>query len=74
MVNPKFRGKGIITTLIKHISEQGTKVLNVTGCSLFVLSHNKSAVKAYQKTGFLLADYPDEIPLADCLYMVKVQL
>lgn len=74
VVNPKFRGKGIIAELIKLISVQGTKALNVTACSLFVLSHNKSAVKAYQKVGFVLADYPDEIPLADCLYMVKTTI
>jgi len=71
VVNPEFRGKGIIAELIKQISEQGTKVLNLADSSLFVLSHNKSAVKAYQKVGFELADYPDEMPLADCLYMTK---
>jgi len=74
VVNPKFRGKGVIAELIKQISEQGTKALNVTACSLFVLSHNQSAVKAYQKVGFLFADYPDEMPLADCLYMVKTTI
>jgi len=71
VVNPKCRGKGLITDLIKGISLQGTKALSVTACSLFVLAHNKSAIKAYQKAGFILADYPDEIPTENCLYMVK---
>ena len=74
VVNPKCRGKGLITDLIKGISLQGTKALSVTACSLFVLAHNKSAIKAYQKAGFILADYPDEIPTENCLYMVKYDI
>ena len=71
VVNPKFRGEGIIAELIKLISVKGTKALSVTACSLFVLSHNQSAIKAYQKVGFVLADYPEKIPTENCFYMVK---
>ena len=74
VVNPKLRGKGVIAELIKGISEQGTKRLNVKACSLFVLSHNQSAIKAYQKAGFVLADYPEEIPTENCFYMVKYDI
>ena len=71
IVNPKFRGKGIASELMHHICELGVKQLKVKECSLFVLAHNNNAIKAYQKFGFSFASYPDEVPLKNCLYMVK---
>lgn len=71
IVNPEFRGKGVASELMLHISELGLKKLKVKECSLFVLADNDSAIKAYEKFGFSFADYPDEIPLDNCLYMVK---
>jgi ribosomal protein S18 acetylase RimI-like enzyme len=72
IVHPLHRGKGIVSQLIIGISEQGQKALQVESSSLFVLSHNKSAITAYQKSGFIVTDYPEQIILADCLYMVKI--
>ena len=71
VVNPQARGKGIIATLIKQLSEKGMKELQVSGCSLFVLADNHPAVRAYQKYGFTLADYPKPLMLDNCLYMIK---
>ncbi|MCE0557975.1 GNAT family N-acetyltransferase [Motilimonas sp. E26] len=71
IVNPKFRGYGIAAKLMSHLSEQGLKQLKVNDISLFVLAHNAKAIKAYEKFGFSFTDYPDEMPLENCLYMVK---
>jgi ribosomal protein S18 acetylase RimI-like enzyme len=71
IVNPKFRGRGIAAELIDHLCVHGINELKVKKCSLFVLSHNKSAIKAYEKYGFTFAKYPDEISLENCLYMIK---
>jgi RimJ/RimL family protein N-acetyltransferase len=71
IVNPKLRGKGIASELIQRISELGLNDLNVQDCSLFVLSHNNKAIKAYKKMGFSFADYPEGKVLDNCLYMVK---
>ena len=71
IVNPKFRGKGLASDLMLHICELGLKELKVKECSLFVLAHNEYAIKAYKKFGFYFVDYPGEIPLDNCLYMVK---
>lgn len=71
IVNPKFRGKGIASKLIHNICELGLKELKVQECSLFVLAHNDNAIKTYEKFGFSFVNYPDEIPLDNCLYMVK---
>jgi ribosomal protein S18 acetylase RimI-like enzyme len=72
IVNPKFRGRGIASELINRLCALGTKELEVCECSLFVLSHNNKAIRAYEKFGFSFANYPDEIPLKNCLYMVRV--
>jgi ribosomal protein S18 acetylase RimI-like enzyme len=72
VVNPNLRGQGIASHLIQKLSILGKSDLNTDSCSLFVLGHNKSAIQAYTKLGFAMADYPDEIPLDNCFYMVKV--
>ena len=71
VVNPHFRGKGIASQLISKLTTLGKSDLNTDSCSLFVLKHNKSAIQAYTKLGFLLADYPETMPLENCLYMVR---
>ena len=72
VVNPNWRGQGIASHLIQKLSVLGKSDLNTDSCSLFVLGHNKSAIQTYIKLGFSMADYPDELPLDNCFYMVKV--
>ncbi|WP_350431290.1 GNAT family N-acetyltransferase [Shewanella sp. H8] len=71
IVNPKYRGKGIASELMNRLYRLGIVELKVKESSLFVLAHNYSAIKAYEKFGFVLASYPEQIPLDNCLYMVK---
>lgn len=71
VVNPNLRGQGIASHLIHKLSILGKSDLNTDSCSLFVLEHNKSAIQAYTKLGFSMADYPEEIQLENCLYMVQ---
>lgn len=70
-VNPKFRGRGIAAHLMEQLCTKGLNSLNVNECSLFVLAQNNKAIKAYEKFGFVFADYPEVISLDNCLYMVK---
>ncbi|MFT6896763.1 MAG: ribosomal protein S18 acetylase RimI-like enzyme [Paraglaciecola sp.] len=74
VVNPALRGQAIVADLIKHLSITGKKNLQVNACSLFVFEHNTSAVKAYEKLGFEVETYAEEIPLENCVYMVKREL
>ncbi|MGY8898864.1 MAG: GNAT family N-acetyltransferase [Paraglaciecola sp.] len=71
VVNPAHRGQGIAATLIANLAVKGKKELKVTSCSLFVFSDNISAISAYQKLGFVKTQYPTDMPLADCIYMVS---
>lgn len=71
IVNPKLRGRGIAAQLMTSLCDLGCEQLKLNACSLFVLAHNESAIKSYTKFGFAITDYPYDIPLSNCLYMVK---
>lgn len=71
VVAPNMRGKGIARILLEQLSTKGIAKLNLAQLSLFVLKDNISAIKAYQKFGFVLSEYPGDIGLPDCLYMIK---
>jgi len=73
IVSPLHRGEGVVQALIEMLSIEGTKELGVTSCSLFVYADNLSAVRAYQKAGFVEANYPSEDIIENCLYMHKNQ-
>ena len=72
VIAPTVRRQGIAAQLILLLAEHGMKTLQVDCCSLFVLQHNYHAIRAYQKLGFTLTNYPQQLPMLDCLYMVKV--
>jgi ribosomal protein S18 acetylase RimI-like enzyme len=72
VVNPSHRGKGIATKLMDKLIENGLKNLSVKETSLFVFQHNKSAIKAYEKFGFIKSNYPEKMPMENCDYMLKI--
>ena len=72
IVNPNFRGNGIAAELMQQIGKLGLNDLAVKECSLFVLKHNTRAIRSYEKFGFSVVNYPQEMPLDNCWYMVKV--
>ncbi len=71
IVNPDKRGQGVAKSLIEKLSEYGCAELDVENCSLFVLDNNTIALRAYEKMGFKLAQYPKKLLLDNCLYMIK---
>lgn len=71
VVNPSCRGQGYASNLITSLCDLGMRELQLNQCSLFVLAHNESAMKAYKKFGFCEAIYPEPIGLDNCIYMVK---
>ena len=71
IVAPNCRGQNIGIELITQLSNLGCQQLKVDTISLFVLADNNPALKLYQSFGFETAEYPEKIPLENCLYMVK---
>lgn len=68
-INPKFRGRGLITQLLTDLIALGTGQLNISDSSLFVHLDNKKAMTAYRNYGFVETAYPQGNPYSDCLYM-----
>jgi len=71
VVAPTCRGQGIGAQLIEALLTEGQSLLGLSQASLFVLSDNKAAIKLYNKSGFVEAEYSKEIPLEKCLYMTR---
>ncbi len=72
VVNPEYRNQGMGQQLMNALIAKGTRELNLNKASLFVLSDNHQALSAYKKYGFEIKEYPETIPLKNCLYMQKV--
>lgn len=71
VVSPQHRGKGLVQELINHLAEFGKREFGVDRNSLFVMHHNQAAIKAYEKCGFVMASYPEPMPMADTYYMTR---
>lgn len=69
VVNPARRGEGLGSELIRQLLARGTAELGTTRCSLFVLDYNTTARKLYARLGFTETQYPEKMPLPDCLYL-----
>ncbi|MDN4503821.1 GNAT family N-acetyltransferase [Alteromonadaceae bacterium BrNp21-10] len=69
-VSPAHRGQGIGKQLIHLLTQQGKTQLGVSECSLFVYEDNRQAYQLYLRLGFREMDYPEAMPMAECLYMV----
>lgn len=71
VVSPTFRGQGVGRQLIETLLAQGQQKLGLSKASLFVLNDNKAAMQLYQKMNFMVTEYPETIPLENCLYMTR---
>lgn len=71
VVNPQCRGQGIAGQLLAQLIQQGLTELGCQQASLFVYANNQKAIRAYQKFGFELCQYPGDDGIDGCLYMVK---
>ena len=71
VVSPFHRGKGVAQKLMQLLIEEGEIKLGVSSSSLFVLKNNFKAIKSYELFGFKNVEYPESMPIANCIYMIK---
>ncbi len=70
-VSPTRRGEGRIAELVNQLVAAAHIKLSVSRASLLVYSDNLSAIRAYQKLGFSIAEYPAKDDINGCLYMQR---
>ena len=56
-VTPEYRGRGVFRGLLAHLTELASSTPRVVGLRLYVESHNETAKRAYQKSGFTPGGY-----------------
>jgi ribosomal protein S18 acetylase RimI-like enzyme len=72
VVRPDMRGRGAGRRLIEMLMEAGKALFPGDEYSLFVLRDNIAAYECYKSLGFVVSDYPDDMPHADvCDYMIR---
>lgn len=71
VVSPTRRGEGVVAQLISHLIAAARARLSVSRASLLVYPNNDSAIRAYQKLGFSIAEYPTDDSIDGCLYMQR---
>lgn len=69
VVSPQHRGQGVGRWLVRELCRTGCERLATIDCSLFVMEDNAAALASYRAAGFAPAEYPGQVPLANCLYL-----
>ena len=72
VVNPAMRGAGVGKKLIEMLMRKGPSLFDSDKFSLFVLRDNIPAFECYKSMGFVVTEYPDQMPYADvCYYLTR---
>lgn len=72
VVNPAMRGAGVGKRLINMLMIAGRSRVPGDEFSLFVFRDNIPAYECYKSMGFVVSDYPDDVPHADvCYYLIR---
>jgi ribosomal protein S18 acetylase RimI-like enzyme len=72
VVNPALRAQGVGKRLVEALMAEGSSLFSCDEYSLFVFRENTPAFRCYKSMGFVVGDYPDEMPHADvCYYLTR---
>jgi len=72
VVSPIMRGQGVGKRLIEMLMQVGPSIFSGDEYSLFVFRENIPAYECYKSMGFVVGDYPDDMPHADvCYYLTR---
>lgn len=67
---PEYRGKGVAVEVLRASAEWLNKYRGIKEIRLGVSKDNVSAIKSYEKVGFLIADTPIPWPIPDAIVMI----
>jgi len=70
VTEPTMRGQGIGKRLIQMLMAVGKTMYESNEYSLFVFRDNVPALECYKSLGFVIVDYPEDMPYADVCYFL----
>jgi ribosomal protein S18 acetylase RimI-like enzyme len=70
VAEPTMRGRGVGKRLIKMLMAVGRALYESNEYSLFVFRDNVPALECYKSLGFVIGDYPEDMPHADVCYFL----
>lgn len=70
VVHPARRGEGVGKRLIRMLMVAGGQLYSCDECSLFVFRENVAAYECYKSLGFVVGEYPADVPHADVCYFL----
>jgi ribosomal protein S18 acetylase RimI-like enzyme len=72
VVHPESRGQGAGKRLISGLMAAARPLFNLPEFSLFVYDDNTPAFECYKSMGFVVTEYPDEMPIGEtCVYLTR---
>ena len=72
VARPEMRGQGVGKRLIRNLMTEGRRIYSGNEYSLFVFRENRPARECYKSLGFVVGDYPDDMPYADvCDFLTR---
>ena len=72
VVDPVVRGQGVGKRLVALLMQTGAGLFPYDEFSLFVFRDNTRAYRCYEAMGFVVNEYPDDMPHADvCYYLTR---
>jgi len=72
VAEPAKRGQGVGKRLIKMLMDVGTSLFESNEFSLFVFRDNVPAYECYKSLGFVMGDYPEDMPYSDvCFFLTR---
>ena len=72
VVHPESRGQGAGRRLISGLMAAARPLFHLSEFSLFVYEDNTPALECYKSMGFVVTEYPGEMPTGEtCLYLTR---
>ena len=69
VISPQERGRGLVRVLMRALMQEAESEFLFSELSLFVLEHNESARRVYERLGFTYLEYPEPNAWNNILYM-----
>lgn len=72
VVSPRHRGRGVGSDLVNDLCAKASEFFKCSGHSLYVMRKNATAVRCYERAGFVESPYPRQDGMGEeIMFMVR---